>query len=82
MDPIAATSRQAPRASRKISGAIGALKGIQKWIFIQPKEAAAELSRVITELMKATPAVTKATDKLLDVFDNAKPSLSVLGGGR
>ena len=79
MDPIAGLAAGA-ESIKKLSSAIEALKSIQKWIFVQPKEAAAELSRVITELMKATPAVTKATDKLLDVFDNAKPSLSVLAG--
>ena len=42
---------------------------------MQPKEAAAELSRVIGEVMKATPATTKAVDKLLQVIDDAKPSL-------
>jgi len=77
MDPIAALT-VGVESIKKISGAVGALKGIQKWIFTQPKEAAAELSRIVTELMKATPAVTKATDKLLDVFDSAKPSLSAL----
>jgi methyl-accepting chemotaxis protein len=65
-------------ALKNLSDAIQALKSIQKWLFVQPKEAAAELSRVIGEVMKATPAVTEATDKLLQVIDEAKPNLSTL----
>jgi hypothetical protein len=65
-------------ALKSLSDAIDALKKIQKWLFVQPKEAAAELSRVIGEVMKATPATTEAVDKLLQVIDEAKPNLSTL----
>ena len=65
-------------ALKSLSDAIDALKKIQKWLFVQPKEAAAELSRVIGEVIKATPATTEAVDKLLQVIDEAKPNLSTL----
>jgi hypothetical protein len=77
MDPLTAVIAGV-ESIKKIASVAGMLKSIQRWIFTQPKEAAGELSRIVTELMKATPAVTKATDTLLDVFDNAKPSLSAL----
>jgi hypothetical protein len=63
---------------KKLLELVENLKKIQKWIFVQPREAAAELSRIISEVMKATPAVTQAVDKLLRIIDDAKPSLQAL----
>jgi hypothetical protein len=65
-------------AIKMLLDAVEGLKKIQTWLFVQPKEAAAELSKVINEVMKATPAVTRAVDQLLQVIDEAKPNLSAL----
>jgi len=77
MDVLAGLSA-GNEALKNLSDVIEAVKRIQKWLFIQPKEASAELSRIIAEIMKATPAVNEAVDRLLQVIDEAKPNLSTL----
>jgi hypothetical protein len=59
--------------------AISGLPKIMSWIQVQPEAAAAELSAIITEIMKAPEVVNRAVDALLSVIDDEKPKLAQLG---
>jgi hypothetical protein len=63
---------------KKLADALKALKGIEKWLIDQPKDAAAEMARVLTEIMKTTPTIDAAVGALLKVVDDAKPNLAPL----
>jgi hypothetical protein len=77
MDPITALGVGA-KAIDETSKVISGLERIMPWILVQPKEAAAELGSVITEVMKAPEVVNYAIDQLFGVIDEANPKLATL----